>query len=112
MLSVEGRVVKKGISEVYLITTTMQLAHGRNYLYGVGLGFVHGYRVEMTPKEAECITSRALSILSSLLCCLFKTTISIPSSANQKIFKLPYAVIKFYSNTTFTTVVSNFVLRI
>lgn len=71
MLSVEGRVVKKGITEIYLITTTTQLAHGSNYLYGVGLGFVHGCTVEMTSKEAECITSRVLPILSSLLCCLF-----------------------------------------
>lgn len=81
MLSVEGRVMEKGITDVYLITTT-QLTHGNNYLYGVGLSFVHGCRVEMTPKEAECITSRALSVLSSLLGCLFKTTISIFSSGN------------------------------
>lgn len=82
MLSVEGRVMEKGITDVHLITTTTQLAHGSNYLYGVGLGFVHGCRVEMTPKEAECITFGALSRLSSLLCYLFKTTISIPSSGN------------------------------
>lgn len=52
MLSVEGRVMEKGITDVYLITTTVQLAHDSNYLYGVGLGFVHRCRVEMTPKEA------------------------------------------------------------
>lgn len=82
MLSVEDRVMKKDITEVYLITATMQLVYGSDYLYGVGLGLVHGCRFEMRPKEAECITSRVLSTLNSLLCCLFKTTISIPSSGN------------------------------
>lgn len=48
----------------------------------------------------------------SLLCCLVKRTINIPSSRNYATFKLPFAVIKFYSETTFTTFVSNSVLGI
>lgn len=82
MLSVEGRVMKKDTTKVYLIAAPVQLVHDSNYLYGEGLGLVHGCRFEMRPKEAECITSRALSILNSLLCCLFKMNISIPSSGN------------------------------
>jgi hypothetical protein len=71
----------KAIIEVF-DHSTMYLVNGSNYLYEAGLGLVHGYGVEMRPKKAECITSRVLSTLNSLLCCLFKITISIPSSGN------------------------------
>lgn len=72
----------------------------------------HGSRFEMRPKKAEGTTSRAPFTLTTYSAVSLKEPSAFPVVITTKPLPLPFAVIKFYSETTFMTFVSNFVLRL
>ena len=76
------------------------------------MNLLHGSRFEMRPKKPEGTTSWALFTLTTCFVVSLKEPSAFPLVNNYQPLPLPFAVIKFYSETTFMTFVSNFVLRI